>query len=83
MPATHTAKDEAKLLGQLAALKTQIELTGEYRIEDRQGRREMEGSTRPFRRTKKTCPRLSPNKVDHGRRSPASGPDGTAVQQDP
>jgi hypothetical protein len=33
LPATHTAQDEAKLLGQFAALKTEFGLTDRYRIE--------------------------------------------------
>jgi len=33
LPATHTAQDEAKLLRQFAALKTEFGLTDRYRIE--------------------------------------------------
>jgi hypothetical protein len=40
LPPKQTVQDEAKLLGQFAALKTEFGLTDRYRIEDRRAGRE-------------------------------------------
>jgi hypothetical protein len=83
LPATHTAQDEAKLLKQFAALKTEFGLTDRYgsKVGGQAGNSRLNHAVPLDQR--RPCPRLSANKVDHRRRSPASGPDGTAIQQDP
>ena len=62
-----------QVLGQFAALKAEIGLAKRYRIEDRRVGREMRLNHAVPSDQRRPCPRLSPNEVDPGRRSPASG----------
>ena len=83
LPPTHTAQDEAKLLKQFAALKTEFGLTDRYgsKVGGQAGNSRLNHAVPLDQR--RPCPRLSANKVDHGCRSPASGSDGTANRTDP